>query len=154
MNSRKKNTLAIYWRKLVQNYQLDRFKSLAHRQKRRLIGLVNSDVRKYNKVRVIQDRTFTIYQSRPVATDITLILSKEFAKKEDEIERWRSLTLANFNCHYTDASTHYDLVNKRSPYWRKMAQIFNKKIQQESSDNKSDISLDQHKNTEQGSCAK
>ena len=154
MNSRKKNTLAIYWRKLVQNYQLDRFKSLAHRQKRRLIGLVNSDVRKYNRVRVIQGRTFTTYRSRPVATGITLILSREYAQKEEEIERWRSLTLGNFNCHCTDALTHYDLVNKRSPYWRHIAQIFNKTIQQESSDNESNNSLDRHNHSAKISCEK
>ena len=154
MNARKKNILAFYWRILVQSYQMDRFKSLANRQKHRLIGLVNSDVRKYNRVRMIQGRTFTTYQSRPVATGITLILSREYAQKEQEIERWRSLTLGSFNCHCTDALTHYDMLNKRSPYWRHIAQIFNKIIQQESSDNESNNSLDRHNQTEQVSCAK
>ena len=152
----RKNILAFYWHILVQEYKSDRLKSLLNKQKRRLIGLVNSEVRNYNTVQQLQSHTFTTYQSRPVATDITLILSREFVQKEKdkEIERWRSLTLGNFNCHCTDALTHYDMLNKRSPYWRHIAQIFNKTIQQESSDNESNNSLDRHNQTEQVSCAK
>ena len=128
LKARRNNPLKFYFNSLQREYKNDRWKALGMRQQRRLRGIFNSNIRKYSDIQSIQSEQFEYYKARVVTANMTLILSRQFAQLNEEIERWRSLTLSTFCCHNLNAKSHYDLVNKRSSYWRQIAQLINESI--------------------------
>ena len=130
-------------------YILNSCKTRGNKQLRRLRGVFNSNVREYIGIQTIQNKHFLSYHAQVVTANIIMIVSREYAKREEDIERWRSLTHSTFTCHYSSAKNHYELLNKRSSYWSQIAGLIDELTSGRSNKENETNSLTKQKHTKQ-----